>query len=74
MAFVWTMLAMYLIELFYGESKKVFRDPLPMGAAWVMDIICISMLIHADWYVIATAYTMSAIALEMVYRRGRGKS
>ena len=34
-----------------------------------MDAIAIFMLVHADWYVTATAYAMSAQALESIYRR-----
>jgi hypothetical protein len=68
-AFIWFMCAMYFVVLFSNNPPSSTEDPFPPGAGWLMDAIAIYMLVHADWYVTATAYAMSALALESIYRR-----
>ena len=68
-AFIWFMCAMYFVVLFSSGTPTSSEDPLPTGAGWLVDAIAIFMLVHADWYVTATAYAMSMLALKGICRR-----
>ncbi len=68
-AFIWFMCAMYFVVLFSSGTPTSSEDPLPTGVGWLVDAIAVFMLVHADWYVTATAYSMSMLALKGIARR-----
>ena len=70
--FVWVMCLVYLFAL-YGtpSSGESSSEPLPRWFTWLVDAVCIFMFLHVDWYYTATGYALSAILLEIIYRRRR---
>jgi hypothetical protein len=71
---VWSMCMLYFWELFAPFAPSPLTDPLPIGLSPVLDLACIYLLVHADWYWTATVYALSALALFAIYRRDRDKA
>lgn len=73
-AFIWLMLVFYLSALYLGASTAVRKNPVPLVVGLAFDAAVLAVLIKCDWYVTATAYALSALALELSYRRSPEKA
>lgn len=69
--FIWFMCAIYFLVLFSDAHLPQSGDPFPFGVMWLVDATATYMLVHADWYVTATVYALSALVLEVICRRTR---
>ena len=70
-AFVWVMFGLYLVALYSGDADKSYASPLPTWLGLLIDVLVLAMLLYADWYVTATVYALSCLAMEAVYRKSR---
>lgn len=67
-AFVWLMLACYLLVLYTGNKKTVRENPVPTSLGVLFDVAVMVVLISQNWYVTATAYALTAIVLGILHR------
>ena len=70
--FVWLMLGLYLLVLrgSAGNAKPHVR-PVPWPFEVALDVAFVCVFIASGWFVSATAYALSALALACIYHRSK---